>query len=231
MGGEVQTGRSNCNLPEQHSNISTTGSRMPMPSQSRSSLLMLILAGVLLAACGKSEPEVATEATPAAQAPANTSPAAAAAPSPGEQAAARGVAPDSAAPAPSGPPTPIPQIAAIEATPARIDAGKKLYFSAGCNACHGGTGGGGMCPALTNDVWVYGADESTLHALLKEGSAAMQGTHGLKRVGVEKVVGLMPPFGSVLTDEEINDVIAYIHSIHPTMGKAAEPKAGATGAK
>lgn len=204
---------------------------MPMPSQTRSSLLILVLAGAMLAACGKSEPAATPEAAPVAQTPANTSPAQAAALSPGEQAAAQGVAPDSAAPAPSGPPTPIPQIAAIEATPTRVDAGKKLYFSAGCNACHGGTGGGGMCPPLTNDVWVYGADDSTLHALLKEGSAAMQGTHGLKRVGVEKVVGLMPPFGSVLTDDEINDLLAYVHSINPTAGKGAAPKAGAAGAK
>ena len=35
-------------------------------------------------------------------------------------------------------------------------------MSAGCNGCHGGTGGGGMGPPLTNQIWVYGSDDDTL---------------------------------------------------------------------
>ncbi len=31
-------------------------------------------------------------------------------------------------------------------------AGHKLFMSAGCNGCHGGTGGGGMGPPLSNTV-------------------------------------------------------------------------------
>jgi len=36
------------------------------------------------------------------------------------------------------------------------------FKSAVCNGCHGGTGGGGMGPPLTNQIWVYGSDDDTL---------------------------------------------------------------------
>ena len=47
-----------------------------------------------------------------------------------------------------------------------VDSGSKLYFKYGCNGCHGGSGGGGMCPPLTNDTWVYGGDDDTLFRLV-----------------------------------------------------------------
>jgi len=47
--------------------------------------------------------------------------------------------------------------------------GHQRWMSAGCNGCHGGTGGGGMGPPLTNPVWVYGSDDDTL-ALLQTAS-------------------------------------------------------------
>jgi hypothetical protein len=40
--------------------------------------------------------------------------------------------------------------------------GHQKFMSAGCNGCHGGTGGGGMGPPLTNQIWVYGSDDDTL---------------------------------------------------------------------
>ena len=57
-------------------------------------------------------------------------------------------------------------------------------MSAGCNGCHGG-GGGGMCPPLTNDVWLYGAGDDTLFRLVTLGSDELQ-KQGYKRV---KLVG------------------------------------------
>lgn len=39
--------------------------------------------------------------------------------------------------------------------------GHQKFMSAGCNGCHGGTGGGGMGPPLTNPIWVYGSDDDT----------------------------------------------------------------------
>jgi hypothetical protein len=40
--------------------------------------------------------------------------------------------------------------------------GRQKFMSAVCNGCHGGTGGGGMGPPLTNQIWVYGSDDDTL---------------------------------------------------------------------
>lgn len=207
---------------------------MSTPLQNLSRLLLAGMVVAALGACGKSEPPASpppdTTAQDSAAAPA-TAPAADQGLTPGEQAAARGIGPDTAMPAPTGPAKPIPQIEPIEATPQLVEEGKKLYFTAGCNACHGGTGGGGMCPSLINDIWVYGNDDSTLHTLVKEGSQAMQTTYGQARVGKENVVGLMMPFGQVLTDEEINKILAYVHSIKPTAGEGKPPAAGAAGAR
>ncbi len=133
---------------------------------------------------------------------------------------AAGPAPDPATP-PAAPATvvPIPKGPEVKVTPELIAEGKKIYFSAGCNACHGGTGGGGMCPPLTNDIWVYGSDDDTLRTLISEGTAAMI-THGKTRVGHEKVVGQMPPFAPVLKPGDTEKLLAFIHSINKTAGKA-----------
>ncbi|MFC3130369.1 c-type cytochrome [Coralloluteibacterium stylophorae] len=109
------------------------------------------------------------------------------------------------------------------ASPEAIEAGKKLYFSSSCNACHGGTGGGGMCPPLTNDIWIYGEDDETLHALIKNGTPGMEAI-GKTRVGQEKVVGQMPPFGTVLKDEDIDNLIAFVHSLKKTEGASGGAK-------
>ncbi|WP_425523607.1 c-type cytochrome [Xanthomonas arboricola] len=133
---------------------------------------------------------------------------------------AAGPAPDPATP-PAAPVTvmPIPKGPEVKVTPELIAEGKKIYFSAGCNACHGGTGGGGMCPPLTNDIWVYGSDDDTLRTLISEGTAAMI-THGKTRIGHEKVVGQMPPFAPVLKPGDTEKLLAFIHSINKTAGKA-----------
>jgi mono/diheme cytochrome c family protein len=184
------------------------------------SLLLTSLVALALSACGEKAPPATT--TPAASAPAPTATQAAGSPAPAPvAAAANGAAPA----APAAAPTAVPHIDPIEVSPALAAEGKKLYFTAGCNACHGGTGGGGMCPPLINKIWVYGSDDSTLHALIKEGSQAMQTTHGLKRVGKENVVGIMPSFAPILSDEEINKIMAFIHSINPDAGKGQTPTA------
>jgi len=107
----------------------------------------------------------------------------------------------------------------VKVTPELAAEGKKIFLSAGCSACHGGTGGGGMCPPLTNDIWVYGHDDDTLRALINEGTAGMA-AHGKVRVGHEKVVGQMPPFAPVLKDGDTEKLLAFIHSINKTAGGA-----------
>jgi mono/diheme cytochrome c family protein len=93
-----------------------------------------------------------------------------------------------------------------------VQAGSGLYLRYGCNGCHGGNGGGGMCPPLTNDVWVYGGDDDTLFRLVAYGSEALQGK-GYSRKGTESVVGPMPPMGQVVqTDDDLWRILAFVRS-------------------
>jgi mono/diheme cytochrome c family protein len=93
-----------------------------------------------------------------------------------------------------------------------VESGSKLYFKYGCNGCHGGNGGGGMCPPLSNDVWVYGGDDDTLFRLVSYGSQELQ-SKGYTRKGMENVVGPMPPMGGVVqTDDELWRILTFVRS-------------------
>lgn len=96
--------------------------------------------------------------------------------------------------------------------PEAIAEGRKLYFNKSCNGCHGGTGGGGMCPPLSNVVWVYGDDDDTLFRLISLGSDKLKES-GYSRKGSEGVVGPMPPFGELIkTDQDLWKIIAWIRT-------------------
>jgi mono/diheme cytochrome c family protein len=98
--------------------------------------------------------------------------------------------------------------------PEKIKEGRGLFLSYSCNGCHGGTGGGGICPPLSNDVWVYGSDDDTLFRLVTLGSDKLQAA-GYYRKGMESVVAPMPPFGSLIkSDDELWKIIAFIRSIY-----------------
>jgi len=95
-----------------------------------------------------------------------------------------------------------------------VEEGHKIYMGASCNGCHGGGGGGGMCPPLTNETWVYGGDDDTLFRLITLGSDELKKKYGVARKGQENVVGPMPPFGSIVTDEDkLWKMIAWVHSV------------------
>jgi mono/diheme cytochrome c family protein len=90
--------------------------------------------------------------------------------------------------------------------------GETLFRSYSCSGCHGGSGGGGMCPPLTNDVWVYGGDDDTLFRLVTLGSDELQKA-GYSRKGHENVVGPMPPFGGIVkTADDLFKMLAFIRS-------------------
>jgi len=93
-----------------------------------------------------------------------------------------------------------------------VQSGQALYMSYGCSGCHGGTGGGGMCPPLTNDVWVYGGDDDTLFRLVAYGSQTLQ-SKGYTRKAQENVVGAMPPMGQIIkTDDELWRILTFVRS-------------------
>ena len=93
-----------------------------------------------------------------------------------------------------------------------VAAGQQLYLNNGCNGCHGGTGGGGMCPPLTNDVWVYGGDDDTLFRLVAYGTQILQ-SKGYSRRAQESVVGPMPQMGLIVkTDDDLWKILAFVRS-------------------
>lgn len=116
--------------------------------------------------------------------------------------------------------SPYPDFASV------AEDGHKKFMGAGCNGCHGGTGGGGMGPPLTNPVWVYGSDDDTLFRLISLGSDELK-KQGYVRKGSENVVGPMPPMGTVFkSPDDIWKVIAWIRSVNPssaTSASAASP--------
>jgi mono/diheme cytochrome c family protein len=96
----------------------------------------------------------------------------------------------------------------------KIGEGKTAFFGNSCNGCHGGGGGGGICPPISNDVWVYGSDDDTLFRLITLGSDGLQSA-GYFRKGLETVIAPMPPFGEVIkSDDELWKIIAFVRSLY-----------------
>lgn len=94
----------------------------------------------------------------------------------------------------------------------KISQGHELFLSYSCNGCHGGTGGGGICPPLTGDVWFFGLEDDKLFRLISLGSVEME------KEGFAHLAGTgtpMPPFGEVIkTDQEVWKIIAWIRSVY-----------------
>ncbi len=92
----------------------------------------------------------------------------------------------------------------FQGKPEAIQEGQNMYRSY-CSGCHGGSGHGGKCPDLTDDLWIHGgADEEVFLTINK-------GVSGTEMRNFE--VGLKP--------EEIWKLIAYIRSIAAAGGESA----------
>lgn len=102
----------------------------------------------------------------------------------------------------------------FEGDPAMAAEGHQLFLSNSCNGCHGGNGGGGMCPPLSNEVWVYGSDADTLFRLITLGSDDLQ-AEGYARKGRENVVGPMPPYVDIIENgDDLWKIVTFIQSLH-----------------
>jgi mono/diheme cytochrome c family protein len=94
----------------------------------------------------------------------------------------------------------------------KVSQGHELFMSYSCSGCHGGTGGGGICPQINGDVWFYGMDDDTLFRLVTLGSVDMQ-KQGFARLGGPGLI--MPPFGTLIkSDDELWKIITWIRSIY-----------------
>ena len=116
------------------------------------------------------------------------------------------------------------------------DEGHKRFMGTGCNGCHGGTGGGGMCPPISNEVWNYDPTDDTLFRLITLGSnckdyADCMEKEGFPRHARETVSFPMPAQGqrsisqpnnpAPLTKvDDVWKIISWIRVINPNSLKA-----------
>lgn len=91
---------------------------------------------------------------------------------------------------------------AIMDDPDQIAAGQQLYLAMNCVGCHS-HGGGGMGPALIDDVWIYGSEIENIAASIREGRP-----NG------------MPAFRGFLPEEQIWQIAAFVRSM-PEAAKSA----------
>lgn len=94
-----------------------------------------------------------------------------------------------------------------------IELGREVYGSAGCGACHGATGGGGVGPALAGGESVLTFPDEADHAdWIRTGSGSFAGQpYGdPDREGGQRgpATGGMPGFGN-LSDEEVAAVVLF----------------------
>lgn len=75
--------------------------------------------------------------------------------------------------------------------------GKKLYGEKTCNACHGGEGGGGVGPNLTDEYWLHGGDVASIFKSIK---------YGIPDKGMQAWKDQIAP-------ADMAKIVAYIHSI------------------
>lgn len=115
--------------------------------------------------------------------------------------------------------------------PSPVDAGRDVYSAAGCVACHQPNGSGNPangCPPLAKSDWVLEEGAGRLIRLV------LQGGQGPITVNGQTWNGNMTPFGAILSDEQIANVLTFIRQspewgnnageVTPEMVKAVREK-------
>jgi cytochrome c oxidase cbb3-type subunit 3 len=98
----------------------------------------------------------------------------------------------------------------IASDPAVRKMGMRM-FSSNCAQCHGADAKGSYgFPNLSDDDWIYGGSTADIKASITQGRQAA-----------------MPPWGSIIGDEGVTDVTAYILSINGREADDAQATAGA----
>lgn len=104
---------------------------------------------------------------------------------------------------------PKADFATILGDPNKIQAGAAV-FTGKCASCHGDKGQGLVGPNLTDKSWIHGAKPEEMLAVINKGV-------------LDKG---MPPWEGVLKADEIENVIAFIHSLKGTNPAGAKPPQG-----
>lgn len=88
-----------------------------------------------------------------------------------------------------------PRAAAYYNNAEAVNTGKRLFGQYNCSGCHS-NGGGGMAPALMDDIWIYGGRLDQIHDTLVQGRP-----NG------------MPAWGGKIPDEQLWQIAAYVRSM------------------
>jgi len=83
-----------------------------------------------------------------------------------------------------------------QSDPRARDRGMKYFINFNCNGCHADNGGGGMGPALSNNLFSYGSEPENIFLSIYQGRP-----NG------------MPAWGAVLPEAVIWDLVTYIGKI------------------
>jgi cytochrome c oxidase cbb3-type subunit 3 len=89
-----------------------------------------------------------------------------------------------------------PDVKIPEGGAAAAQRGMKAFNAFNCVGCHMGNGGGGMGPALSQRAFTYGSEPANIYLTIVQGRP-----NG------------MPAWGSVLPNEIVWDLVAYVRSI------------------
>ena len=102
-----------------------------------------------------------------------------------------------------------PELVSLVQQPARRTKGSQV-FQGKCVACHGPQGGGGIGPNLTDAHWIHGGKLTEIVRVINEGVSDKG----------------MPPWGPILSPDEVYAVVAYIRSIRGSNPAGAKTPQG-----
>jgi cytochrome c oxidase cbb3-type subunit III len=86
-----------------------------------------------------------------------------------------------------------------------VSEGQRLYEQYNCVGCHA-HGGGGMGPALMDDVWIYGSEPANIFATITQGRP-----NG------------MPSFRNRIPEYQVWEITAYVRSLSGLLPKDVAP--------
>lgn len=102
-------------------------------------------------------------------------------------------------------------VAELARDPAALQAGRNLFLN-NCAVCHGSDGKGAIgFPNLTDHDWLYGGTPDDIVATITNGRT-----------------GVMPAWGTVLGEQGVGEVVAYVTSLSGKSSDAALAEAGQT---
>jgi cytochrome c oxidase cbb3-type subunit 3 len=85
-----------------------------------------------------------------------------------------------------------------------LSQGQQLYHQMNCVGCHSNSGGGGIGPALSDDVWIYGWNPQVIFDSIVFGRP-----NG------------MPSFSGRMTDRQVWQLVAYVRSLSGIVSRQA----------